>query len=174
MSQSNYMNTDNNYVPNFIENPAEQLYKMMTNWGGAPPSSQFQQQPMQAGPQSYLANEAIAPGMQNTMANNTSPGFTPSFMDKMFGYQDGNVQYGAMAPGLLQGAGSIAQSILGWGQLGEAKRQNAFTQDAWQKQYDNQATLTNASQRDRQSARVAAAPGAYQSVGEYMQQNKVG
>jgi hypothetical protein len=114
------------------------------------------------------------PGMQNIMANNQPPSFDPSLSQRLFGYQDGNVNVGGMAPGLLQGAGSIAQSILGWGQLGEAKRQNAFTQDAWQKQYDNQATLTNASQRDRQSARVAAAPGAYQSVGEYMQQNKVG
>ena len=173
MSQSNYMNTDNKYVPNFIENPAEQLYKMMTNWGG---NQNNQGMPnVNATPYAPQAQSFMEqPGMQNTMANNTPPGFTPSVMDRLFGYQDGNVNVGGMAPGLLQGAGSIAQSILGWGQLGEAKRQNAFTQDAWQKQYDNQATLTNASQRDRQSARVAAAPGAYQSVGEYMQQNKVG
>ena len=173
MSQSNYMNTDNKYVPNFIENPAEQLYKMMTNWGG---NQNNQGMPnVNATPYAPQAQSFIEqPGMQNIMANNQPPSFNPSLSHRLFGYQDGNVNVGGMAPGLLQGAGSIAQSILGWGQLGEAKRQNAFTQDAWQKQYDNQATLTNASQRDRQSARVAAAPGAYQSVGEYMQQNKVG
>jgi hypothetical protein len=164
-----------NQSQNQNSNPLGELWNSISNWGGNQDTmqpTQFQQKPMQAGPQSYLANESLAP-MQNTMANSNPP-FNPTFWDKMFGYQKGDVQYGAMAPGLLQGAGSIAQSILGWGQLGEAKRQNAFTQDNWQKQYDNQTTLTNASQRDRQSARVAAAPGAYQSVGEYMQQNKVG
>ena len=168
MSQSNQ-----NQNINTQWNPLGDLWNSISNWGGnqdAMQPTQYQQpqpQPNAPGPLRIQA------AMQNTMANsNTS--FNPTFWDKMFGYQKGDVQYGAMAPGLLQGAGSIAQSILGWGQLSEGKRQNALAQDNWQKQYDNQATLTNASQRDRQSARVAAAPGAYQSVGEYMQQNKVG
>lgn len=158
-------------------NPIMDFIKQMTGWGGnqdtMPPNALQQLNMVPYAPKApSFMNQ---PGMQSTMGSyGAKTGYQPTFGDKMFGYQDGNVQYGAMAPGLLQGAGSIAQSILGWGQLGEAKRQNAFTQDAWQKQYDNQATLTNASQRDRQSARVAAAPGAYQSVGEYMQQNKVG
>ena len=173
MSESNYMNTDNKYVPNFIENPAEQLYKMMTNWGGnsgTPSMPNVNTTPYAPQAQSFMNQ----PGMQTTMANNQPPSFDPSFMDKMFGYQNGNTQVSGMAPGLLEGAGSIAQSLVGWGQLNEAKRQNALIQDNWQKQYGNQVTLTNASQRDRQSARVASAPGSYQSVGEYMQQNKVG
>jgi hypothetical protein len=167
MSQSNYMNTDNPWIPNFLELPGEKLFNNMTNWGNTTPM------PMPTPPP---AAEAYHPGMGANMPapalGNT--GFNPTFWDKMFGYQKGDVQYGAMAPALLQGAGSLAQSFLGWGQLSEGKRQNAIAQDNWQKQYDNQATLTNASLRDRQSARVAANPGAYQSVGEYMQQNKVG
>ena len=152
------------------------LLSSLTSFGGSQGAMQadpYQQQPTQAGPMNYMSGipGGVTAPMQN-MAQNTQ--IDPSFMDKMFGYQQGNMQVGGMAPGLLQGAGSIAQSLVGWGQLNEAKKQNAFTQDAWQKQYDNQTTLTNASQRDRQSARVAAAPGAYQSVGEYMQQNKVG
>jgi len=153
------------------------LFKQLSGFGG-------NQDAMQPNALQQLNMSPYAPkapsfmdqaGMQNTMGSyGSNTAYQPTFMDKMFGYQDGDMQYGAMAPGLLQGAGSIAQSILGWGQLSEAKKQNAFTQEAWQKQYDNQTTLTNASQRDRQSARVAAAPGAYQSVGEYMQQNKVG
>ena len=155
------------------------LFKQLSGFGGNQDTMQpneFQQLPTQAGPQSYLSAMPGASGvpvMQNNMAGSNTA-YQPTFMDKMFGYQDGDMQYGAMAPGLLQGAGSIAQSILGWGQLSEAKKQNAFTQESFQKQYDNQSTLTNASLRDRQSSRVAAAPGAYQSVGEYMQQNKVG
>ena len=162
-----------NQNQNQNSNPLVDFLRSVTGWGGNPDTQgmpNVNTPPWKPQAQSFMAQ----PGMQNTMANNTPPGFTPSLKDRLFGYQVGNVNYGAMAPGLLQGAGSIAESILGWGQLGEAKKQNAFTQDAWQKQYDNQATLTNASQRDRQSARVAAAPGAYQSVGEYMQQNKVG
>ena len=164
-----FMDTDQSWLPNPIEDPLKDFLSKFTSWGETPTQNTVpwaQQVPNVTG--QYGVGNILS------SAQDRINGANPSFMDKMFGYQKGNMQVGGMAPGLLQGAGSIAQSILGWGQLGEAKRQNAFTQDAWQKQYDNQATLTNASQRDRQSARVAAAPGAYQSVGEYMQQNKVG
>ena len=162
-----------NQNQNQNSNPLVDFLRSVTGWGGNPDTQGMPN--VNATPYAPQAQSLMAqPGMQNIMVNNQPPSFDPSLSQRLFGYQDGNVNVGGMAPGLLQGAGSIAQSILGWGQLGEAKRQNAFTQDAWQKQYDNQATLTNASQRDRQSARVAAAPGAYQSVGEYMQQNKVG
>ena len=162
-----------NQNQNQNSNPLVDFLRSVTGWGGNPDTQGMPN--VNTPPYAPQAQSLMAqPGMQNIMVNNQPPSFDPSLSQRLFGYQDGNVNVGGMAPGLLQGAGSIAQSILGWGQLGEAKRQNAFTQDAWQKQYDNQATLTNASQRDRQSARVAAAPGAYQSVGEYMQQNKVG
>lgn len=154
------MKTDNPYLPNFIENPTEQLFNSIVNWGNTTPNAQAMPTPM--------------PAAVPTASPMQGSGYVPTFWDKMFGYQDGNIQYGAMAPTLLQGAGGLAQSWLGMQQLDQAKEQFAFEKDAFQKQYNNQVQLTNANLRDRQSARVAAAPGAYQSVGDYMNQNKVG
>ena len=171
MSQS-YQNQNTNAQ----SNPLMDFLNSMAGWGGNQEAMQFGQS------QPQLNNAPYAPqaqsfmnqqGMQNTMADSTPP-FDPSFWNKAFGYQDGNVQVKGWAPTALQAGSGLAESWLGMQQLGHAKDQFAFQKDSWQKQYDNQATLTNANLRDRQSARVAAAPGAYQSVGGYMNQNKVG
>lgn len=49
-----------------------------------------------------------------------------------------------------------------------AKDQLNFAKDSWNKQYDSNRKLTNASLADRQAARVASNPNAYQSVDSYM------
>ena len=54
-----------------------------------------------------------------------------------------------------------------------AKDSLNFQKDAFSKQFENQRTLTNAELRDRQIARVASNPTAYQSVDDYMKANGV-
>jgi len=115
---------------------------------------------------SFMSN--IGDGVHNMMQ---SQGWKDAF-----GWTDpktGISNQGYAAP-VLGAIGGIAQSWLGMKQLGLAEEQFDFKKDAWQKEYNNQTTLTNARLRDRQSSRVAANPGAYQSVGDYMNQNRVG
>ena len=72
--------------------------------------------------------------------------------------------------GILQGLGS---AYMGMKQYGLAKEQLQFSKDAFNKNYAAQAKMTNTSLMDRQRARVASNPGAYQSVGDYMAQNGI-
>lgn len=81
-------------------------------------------------------------------------------------------QQGVLGPALA-GAGALANLFMGMKQYGLAKDQLAFQKDSFNKQYDANRTLTNSRLEDRQAARVASNPGAYQSVGDYMNQNKV-
>ena len=116
-----------------------------------------------------------------------SPGFLP----------DGS-SYGQMGP-LAQGAGggSIWDSFLskdgaqGWGntamgvagglfnawqgmkQYGLAKETLETNKQQFAQQFGAQQKMTNSRMEDRQAARVASNPGAYQSVGDYMKKNGV-
>lgn len=67
--------------------------------------------------------------------------------------------------GILQGLGN---AYMGMQQYGLAKEQLQFSKDSFNKNYAAQAKMTNTMLEDRQRARVAANPGAYQSVGDYM------
>lgn len=58
-------------------------------------------------------------------------------------------------------------------QIGLAKDMFNFSRDFSLANLRNEATLTNAQLRDRQAARVAANPAAYQDVNSYMQQSGV-
>ena len=78
--------------------------------------------------------------------------------------------WGGAALGLLQGLGS---AYMGMKQYGLARDQLQFSKDAFNKNYAAQAQMTNTNLQDRQRARVAANPGAYQSVGDYMAQNGI-
>lgn len=113
------------------------------------------------------------------MASSYTPklaGITPdrSFMDGLLGGKnpDGTSfnGWGGMAMGALQGLGS---AYMGMKQYGLAKDQLAFSKSAFERNFNAQKTLTNSSLEDRQRARVASNPGAYQSVGEYMSKNGV-
>jgi hypothetical protein len=93
-----------------------------------------------------------------------------------FGWTDpktGISHKGYAAP-VLGAISGIGQSWLGMKQLGLAQEQFDFKKDAWGKEYNNQVALTNERRVDRQKARLAAAPGSYQSVGDYMNKHKVG
>lgn len=81
-------------------------------------------------------------------------------------------QQGVLGPALA-GAQSLASLFMGMKQYGLAKDQLAFQKDSFNKQYDTNRTLTNSRLEDRQKARVASNASAYQSVGDYMNQNGV-
>lgn len=78
--------------------------------------------------------------------------------------------WGGTALGVAQGLGS---AFLGMKQYGLAKDQLAQGKEQFAKNYAAQQKTTNAAFEDRQRARVAANPGAYQSVGDYMKQNGI-
>lgn len=99
----------------------------------------------------------------------------PSLYEKVVGYRDldtGNQVngMGGLALNSLMGLGNL---YMGMQQYGLAKDQLQFSKDAFNKNYAAQAKMTNASLMDRQRARVAANSGAYQSVGDYMAQNRI-
>ena len=73
---------------------------------------------------------------------------------------------------LLGAAQGIGNLYLGMQQFGLAKDQLNFSKESWTKNYEANKGITNSQLADRQHARVASNPGAYQSVGEYM--NKYG
>ncbi len=73
----------------------------------------------------------------------------------------------------LGGANFLMNSFLGWQQLGVAKDSLAAAKDQFAKNFAAQQKTLNTQLEDRQRARVASNAGAYQSVGDYMAQNKV-
>lgn len=76
--------------------------------------------------------------------------------------------------GLALGAGQgLFNGWLGIQQLGLAKDTLSFNKEQFNKNFGAQQKTTNARLEDRQRARVAANSGAYQSVGDYMQQNRI-
>jgi hypothetical protein len=62
---------------------------------------------------------------------------------------------------------------MGMNQYNLAKETLAANKAQFERNFDAQKATTNASLEDRQRARVASNPGAYQSVGDYMNQNGV-
>ena len=76
--------------------------------------------------------------------------------------------------GLALGAGqALMNGLMGMRQYGLARRQFEFQKNAWNQNMANQRKTINTQMEDRQRARVAANPTAYQSVGEYMNQNRL-
>lgn len=86
-----------------------------------------------------------------------------------FNQTDANgVKTQGMAPVALGAAQGIFNAWLGMKQYGLAKQSLAESKAQFGLNYDAQRTTTNAQLQDRQRARVASNPGAYQSVGDYM------
>lgn len=81
-------------------------------------------------------------------------------------FQDSPFKDQVSAVGSTIGAAANAYNAYNSVKLG--KQQFALQKDAWNKQYAAQKNTTNAALADRQAARVASNPGAYQSVDSYM------
>lgn len=78
--------------------------------------------------------------------------------------------WGGLALGGLQG---VANLWMGMQQYNLAKETLAQNKEQFNRNYEAQRTTTNTALEDRQRARVASNPGAYQSVSSYMDQNRV-
>ncbi|MDH1236544.1 hypothetical protein [Stutzerimonas stutzeri] len=95
-------------------------------------------------------------------------------MQSLLGYtnQNGMQQqgWGSLALGAAQGLGS---AYMGMKQFGLAKDSLKENKRQFNINYEAQRKLTNSQLEDRQRARVAANPGAYQSVGDYMNKNGI-
>lgn len=114
--------------------------------------------------QSTIANPNLIPGSTNpTSGWNWTSSIDPKTGLKTTGILD----YGI---GALSGLGNL---FMGMQNYGLAKDQLKFQKDAYNKNYAAQAKTTNASLEDRQAARVASNPGAYQSVSDYMAKNRI-
>lgn len=111
----------------------------------------------------------------STFFNNANSDPTSfSFLQQAFGGKlgDGTSTTGYVSP-LLNLVSSGLAGYLGLKQLGLAEDSLNFQKEAFNKQYAAQQTLTNNELRDRQAARVASNPTAYQDVNSYMAANAV-
>lgn len=102
--------------------------------------------------------------------NNTSltgSGSSGSFLDSILGGTGdmSGLQMGQLG---LGGVTSLLNGYLGFQNLSLAKKQYQSQLDQFNKQWAANKKLTNASLADRQAARVASNPNAYQSVDDYM------
>jgi hypothetical protein len=93
-------------------------------------------------------------------ANTFNTGSLADSLGGISGLQLGQLGLGA-ANGLLSG-------YLGFQNLGLAKDQARQAQKNWDKQWGANVKSTNAALEDRQKARVASNPNAYESVDSYM------
>lgn len=73
----------------------------------------------------------------------------------------------------LGGAQALGNAWMGMQQYGLAKKQLAQQKKEFETNFAAQRGLVNSQLEDRQRARVASNPGAYQSVSDYMKQNGV-
>ena len=127
-----------------------------------------------AGINLYNTNPYVAPGTAVNPAfvplsglNGTPAGSSDWLsLDGMLG-KAGQPGWGGLALGAAQG---LFNGYLGLQQLGMAKKAFGENQRQFNLNYDAQKRTTNAALADRQRARLASNPGAYQSEYDYMQQ----
>ena len=91
---------------------------------------------------------------------------------------DSNWYDGALGPNgwgnlALNAAGGLASAFLGMKQYGVAKQALAENKRQFDLNYAAQRQTANTRLEDRQRARVAANPNAYQSVDDYMAVNRI-
>lgn len=85
---------------------------------------------------------------------------------------DGTQLQGWGAP-LMGAVGGLTNAYFGAQQLKLAKDTLANNKEQFKLNFDAQKKTLNSAMEDRQRARVAANPGAYQSVDTYMNQNRI-
>lgn len=111
------------------------------------------------------ANGQIVPTIPTVQEMETGTGravegLPGTLTNSLSGLQIGQLGLGA-ANGLLNG-------YLGFRGLSQAKNQARQAQQNWDKQWSANVKSTNAALSDRQAARVASNPNAYESVDSYM------
>lgn len=123
-----------------------------------------------------FAGSAVNAPIRNASASAITPGAFSTWLKEkgIIGSTDENGiktdGYGGLALGAAQGLGSL---YMGMQQYNLAKDTLANNKAQFERQFQVNKGLTNANLEDRQRARVASNAGAYQSVGDYMNQNGV-
>jgi hypothetical protein len=166
-----------NWFDGLVQNTSPMAYQ---------PNTQFQLPSFGPEQNGLLPNQQLMPVMSAMAASGQTP-LTGSVDETsagglwgggdlwgMLGSKDGKGNrtdgWGGMALGVAQGLSGAfmgaKQYQLAQDALSENKRQFGMN-------YANQSKTINAELEDRQRARVASNPGAYQSVGDYMQKNGV-
>lgn len=107
------------------------------------------------------------PGMTGTsIAADAAPNsFNTPTVSGVLGTGMSGLQLGQLGLGLGSG---LLNGYLGFQNLGLAKSQAKQAQNNWDKQWSANVKNTNGALEDRQRARVASNPGAYESVDSYM------
>lgn len=123
-------------------------------------------------PDSSLSQGSIFSNQFNPPSSVTGDIGTNGSAWSLFGGKDkfGNETKSGLGTGLGVAKG-LADTYLGFEQLGLAKDSLAFSKDAFSKQFENQRRSLNTQLRDRQKARLSADPTGHQSVEEYMKQS---
>lgn len=123
-----------------------------------------------------IAKPGVPSAMPSGMGYDANAGTGGGFMDTLNSILSGAIGtkeapgWGGMA---LGGASAIMSGIMGMKQYGLAKDALAENKRQFALNYDAQKATTNTQLQDRQRARVASNAGAYQSVGDYMNQNGI-
>ena len=161
-----------------------ELYNWMSNYGSPAPqsnglpdwfSNNMGQQPQFSG--MPIGNgQGMLHGPETSFLSNYTPNISQASGDTNGGFLSGMIGtreapgWGGMA---LGGASAIMNGIMAMKQYGLAKDTLAANKEQFNKNYAAQATTTNTALEDRQRARIASNPGAYQSLASYMQQNSI-
>ena len=107
----------------------------------------------------------------------SGPAVPQTPQQKPWSWLDSQDANGVKTQGVLQPGLGVANGIfnawMGMKQYGLAKQQLAEGKQQFALNYDAQRTTTNSQLEDRQKARVASNPGAYESVGSYMTNNGI-
>lgn len=141
------------------------------DWGTILGTSDFGQMPINTGAMQSMPNVTEGPGMFGSAMGGLGDWFNNSgFMGKTLANGDKMQGWGAPVMGAV---GGLASSFLGMQQLGMAK--DAFNENKrqFEMNWGAQQKTVNSRLEDRQRARVAANPGAYQSPTDYMKQNGI-
>ncbi len=120
---------------------------------------------------------ALDPGAvagANTLASAGNGNANPSFLDGMMGWtgEDG-VEHNGWGSAALGAGQGLLSGYLGMKQYGLAKDQLAEGKRQFNQNFEAQRQTTNTRLEDRQRARRASNRGAYQSVGDYMNEHGV-
>jgi hypothetical protein len=158
-------------------------FASMGNWGMPAPMAMpvpegYAGQGLSPAVDLYQTSPALAnmPGFGGLTIANMNGGavaqpnsFLPDFLKGAIGTKEAP-GWGGMALGAASG---LASAWLGMKQYGIAKQTLEENKRQFQLNYDAQRQTTNTRLEDRQRARVASNPGAYESLSDYMNKNGV-
>lgn len=98
-----------------------------------------------------------------------------NWWDSLFDRTDTNtgIKSQGMAMPLISGASALMSGFLGLKQYGLQKDALKQSKKEFEMNWGAQQKATNSAMEDRQRARVASNPNAYQSVGDYMKKNGI-